>query len=161
MDQGPPVTQAGFTYLGVLFLAAIAGTVAAGTGVMWSTAQQREKEQQLLFVGNEFRKAIGEYHERSPGSTKMYPAQLEDLLKDNRFLTTQRHLRRIYPDPLTGEREWGIVRAPEGGIMGVYSLSNAVPLKVSGFDGLDQPFEGARQYGDWRFVYVPPVAERR
>ena len=80
--------------------------------------RQREKERELLFIGNQFRQAIERYYERSPGELKKYPASLEELLKDNRFVTTQRHLRRIYRDPMTGNTEWGMVNAPEGGIMG-------------------------------------------
>src|SRR5687767_12759040 len=100
----------GFTYMAVLFFVAIMGIVLSVTGVIWSTAQQREKERELLFVGNEFRKAIGAYYERTPGTVKKYPLSFNDLLKDNRQLATVRHLRRIYADPITAKSEWGIVR---------------------------------------------------
>ncbi|MGZ5780982.1 MAG: type II secretion system protein, partial [Burkholderiaceae bacterium] len=99
--------DAGFTYLAVLFLVAIFGILLAATGMIWSTAQKREKERDLLFVGHQFRKAIGEYYERTPGTVKRYPNSFNDLLKDNRQLSTVRYLRRIYKDPLTTQSEWG------------------------------------------------------
>lgn len=149
--------QRGFTYLGLLFTVAIAGIVLAAIGVLWSTERQRERERELLAVGEEFRRAIGSYYERSPGTVKRYPAKLEDLTKDNRFITVQRHLRQIYRDPVTGTADWGVIAAPEGGIMGVQSLSTAEPIKQGNFPPRWSEFEGKRSYADWRFVYRPVV----
>lgn len=151
--------SAGFTYLGVLFLVAIMGVIFAGTVTTWSVAQQREKERELLFIGHEFRKAIASYYRRTPGTVKRYPNSLEDLLRDNRHLATVRHLRRIYHDPMTSQVEWGIVRAPDGGIMGIHSLSNEAPMKRSGFLLRDSDFDKAKRYGDWQFIYTPGTME--
>lgn len=148
-------SQGGFTYLGLLFAVALAGVALAATGTLWATERQREREQQLLFVGNQFRLAIGSYYERSPGLVKRYPAKLEDLLKDNRFINVQRHLRQRYVDPVTGSREWGLMMAPEGGVMGVYSLSTGTPIKQAGFAEVDAIFEGKSRYSDWMFAYRP------
>jgi len=147
--------ETGFTYLAVLFFVAIMGVMLAAAGVAWSTAQQRDKERELLFIGNQFRKAIAAYYESSPGSIKQYPNTFNDLLKDNRHLATRRHLRRIYADPMTLKPEWGIIRAPDGGIMGIHSLSTGRPMKSRNFLGRDSAFEGAISYADWRFVYEP------
>lgn len=148
--------QDGFTYLGVLFLVAILSAALAGTGVIWSTAQQREKEKELLFIGNAFRQAIGAYYQKTPGTIKRYPNNLGDLLKDNRQLVQTRYLRKIYDDPLTGQAKWGLVRAPDGGIMGVFSLSEKEPIKRF-FEQESADFVGTKKYSDWRFVYMPPV----
>ena len=59
----------------------------------------------------------------------------------------------MYPDPVTGKADWGIVRAPDGGVMGVYSLSPDTPLKRGNFQLRDQAFEHADKYSAWRFVY--------
>lgn len=149
--------DAGFTYLAVLFLVAISGVVLALTGVIWSTAQRRDKERELLYIGNEFRTAIASYYERTPGTVKRYPNSFDDLLKDNRHLVTLRHLRRVYLDPITSTREWGIVRAPDGGMMGIFSLSTADTIKHSGFLGRDAVFEKAKTYSEWRFLYEPQI----
>lgn len=45
--------------------------------------------------------------------------------------------------------------APEGGIMGVHSLSDAVPIKSANFDYANRAFEGTSKYTDWLFAYSP------
>lgn len=147
--------QSGFTYLAVLFLVAVLGAVLAATGMLWSTAQQREKERELLFVGNQFRNAIRQYYEKSPGAVKKYPNTLNDLLKDERQLSTQRYLRKIFIDPITKTNKWGLVLAPEGGIMGVYSLSEEHPFKTDNFRDGNQSFVGKTKYSEWQFAYTP------
>ncbi len=147
--------QSGFTYLTILFVIAIMGVLAAEVGIRWSQESQREKERQLLFVGNQFRHAIALYYERTPGSVKRYPNKLEDLLTDERYGTTQHYLRRIYTDPLTNSAQWGLVMAPEGGIMGVHSSSDAMPIKSANFRLADQDFAGKSKYSDWTFSYRP------
>lgn len=149
------VKQAGFTYMAALFFVAIMGAMLATVGAIWSTAQQREKERELIFLGNQFKTAIGQYYERSPGTLKKYPKVLEDLLKDERQLATQRYLRKIFVDPMTRTAEWGLVTAPEGGVMGVYSLSGDSVLKTGGFADKDADLEGKSRYSEWQFVYRP------
>jgi len=145
----------GFTYLGLLFFIAIMSVTLAMAATLWSFAQQREKERELLYVGNQFRRAIGLYYERTPGTVKRYPGSLEDLLLDNRYVTIQRYLRDIYRDPITGKREWGLVPAPTGGIMGVYSKSEADVIKTGNFQYVDRLLEGKKKYVEWKFVYLP------
>ena len=148
--------QRGYTYLMVLFMIAIMGVMLAAGAQVWHQAAQREKERELLFVGNQFRQAIGQYYLRSPGTAKKFPDELSDLLKDERQLATQRYLRKIYRDPITGEAEWGLVQVAGSGIAGVYSLSQEEPLKSSNFRLADEAFEGAAKYSDWKFVYTLP-----
>ena len=156
MGKLPRPRQLGFTYLGVLFLVALVGLSMASVGTAASHERQREKEAQLLFVGHQFREAIRRYHEATPGAIKHYPPSIEALLKDPRTPAVRRHLRRIYPDPITGKAVWGLVEAPGGGIMGVFSQSTEQPLKTGGFREVDQDFEGKASYAEWKFVYVPP-----
>lgn len=150
--------QEGFTYVAVLVAVTIVGVILATTGEVWSQSRQREKEQELLFVGDQFRQAIALYYQRTPGAGKRYPERLEDLLEDKRYLTNQRYLRKIFRDPMTGKPDWGLVLAPEGGIMGVHSLAGARPIKQGNFRERDQTFAGANIYSEWRFVYEPPRA---
>ena len=143
----------------MLFAVATAGAVLATGSVVWHHEAQRAREQELLRIGNEFRRAIGTYYERSPGSVRRYPEKLEDLLRDDRHLSLQRYLRRIYRDPLTGKSEWRVVSAPAGGIMGLYSLSDATPVKKAGFERDNDAFNEKARYADWKFVYVPSTGE--
>jgi len=142
----------GFTYLTVLFIVAILMGGLALVGEVWDTWAKREKEADLLFVGNQYRKAIQRY---VLAGKAQYPRTLDDLLKDPRQPSTQRYLRRLYPDPITGKAEWGFVKGPDGGIGGVYSLSEDKPLKVAGFKLRDASLEGAQKYSDWKFAYTP------
>jgi type II secretory pathway pseudopilin PulG len=150
------IAQRGFTYLALLLAVAALGLGLAATGEVWSQSRQREKEVELLFIGKQFREAIGRYYERTPGGVKQYPNKLEDLLEDKRYPNPQRYLRKIFPDPMGVESPWGLVKAPDGGIMGVYSLSEAAPIKTARFAERDEPFDGAHRYSDWQFIYNPP-----
>lgn len=147
----------GFTYLTVLFMLAILMGGLALVGEVWETSAQREKEAELLHFGHQYRRAIAQYYESSPAGHKRYPRQLEDMLKDDRFLFNVRQLRKLHPDPVTG-KEWGIVKAPDGGILGVHSLSEDRPLKMANFKTRDAGFDSAQKYSDWKFVHTPPPA---
>jgi type II secretory pathway pseudopilin PulG len=149
--------EQGYTLAGALILTAALGAGMAAYGELASHAAQREKEAELLFVGNQFRQAIRAYYEGTPGAVKRFPLKLDDLLQDQRHPTPRRHLRRIYSDPMSGKREWGIVQAPGGGIMGVYSLSPAKPVKSGGFAERERALSGAARYADWQFTYAPAV----
>lgn len=138
----------GFTYIGVLLATAI---LTAGIGLTieaWHTTLQREKEADLQHIGIQYQRAILLYYEGSPVGRPRYPRELKDLLHDERYPTARRYLRKLYPDPITGG-EWAIMKAPDGGIMGIHSTSSAVPLKVRG---------AAATYQDWKFAYVPATA---
>jgi type II secretory pathway pseudopilin PulG len=146
--------------MAVLLAVALHGAVLAAVGVVWSNAQKRERETQLLFVGHEFRKAIRSYA-AGAGGAGTYPESLEDLLRDPRTPALKRHLRKIYVDPMTGKAEWGLVRSPEGkGILGVYSLSEDAPLKTGNFAEADKEFEGKTSYAEWKFGIRPVQAPK-
>jgi type II secretory pathway pseudopilin PulG len=146
--------QRGFTYLGLLLSVALTGAGLAGAGSVWSVHAQRERELELLFAGDQYRRAITAYYNEVPqGQSHRFPRRLEDLLQDKRWPTMKRHLRRLYIDPMTGSAEWATVVAPDGGILGVYSRSEAVPLKRHGFGRYYTDFEDAATLQDWRFVY--------
>jgi len=149
--------QRGFTYVVAMFAVAIAGVLLAAASEVWSQSRQREKEKELMFVGAQFREAIGLYYQRTPGMVKRYPEKLEELLDDRRYLSLQRYLRKVYADPMTGNNRWGTIAAPSGGIMGVYSLSEKSPIKSANFDSKNEGFTGGSRYSDWRFVYEPPA----
>jgi type II secretory pathway pseudopilin PulG len=143
----------GFTYVALLIAVATVGGGAAATAELWSQSERREKERELLFVGAQFREAVRRYYEASPGVAKSYPQHLDDLLADKRFPEPRRHLRRMYRDPTTGKAEWAVVESPQGGIMGVHSVSEAAPLKRGDFSGDDAALVGATRYSEWRFTY--------
>jgi len=143
----------GFTYIGVLLAVAFIGVALAATGTVWQQTRQREKERELLFVGSQFRQALEQYYENPPpGKAKKFPKKLEDLLRDDRYPDVRRYLRKIYPDPMTGGAEWGLLRGTDKAIVGLYSLSDGAPLKTANFDPEDAELAGKRHYHEWRFV---------
>lgn len=144
--------QRGFTYIGALVLVALLGIGLAAAGQVWHTAQKREKERELLFIGQQFRLALYQYAKQTPDKGKRAPSSLEELLRDPRHPVTLRHLRKIYPDPMTGTAEWGLVKGPGGEILGVHSLSAEEPLKKANFALADRRFEGTKKYSDWVFM---------
>lgn len=141
----------GFTYLGVMFVVALLALTSTLAAVVWSTVQKRENERELVFVGHEFQAAIERYARRSNGVAPTYPRRLEDLLVDTRSLRVERHLRRLYHDPMTGNAHWGLVKLADGGIAGVHSLSPNAPLQ-RGVLARGLSFPRAASYRDWRFV---------
>jgi hypothetical protein len=124
----------------------------AAFGEVASHAALREKEAELLFRGDQYRQAIAAYHRIED----RYPQSLQDLVLNKGFAVPVRHLRKLYPDPMTGAADWGLVTAPDGGIMGVYSQAPGTPVKTGNFTYKDQAFEGAQTYSAWKFVHSPP-----
>ena len=131
------------------------GILLVSMATVWHQVQQQENERQLLFIGNQFRQAIGSYYESTPGQVKQFPKKLEDMIEDNRTPFISRHLRKIFHDPFTGSIEWGLVKGADQGIVGVYSKSDAEPLKKANFSKIFAMFEGKKHYSEWQFVYVP------
>jgi type II secretory pathway pseudopilin PulG len=141
----------GFTLLGILFLVAVLGVGLAGLGKVWETVSRREKEAQLLFVGDQYRRAIESYYRSTPGQVKHAPRALAELLADPRFPNTVRHLRKLYPDPIDNARDWELVKQGDE-IIGIHSRSAAVPMKTGGFAHPYEAFSDAASYQDWVFV---------
>lgn len=142
--------QRGFSYLWVLLLVALMGIGLTVAAEIDATAAQRDKEQQLLAIGRQFRTAIERYHEAS--NVKEYPASLDDLLVDPRVPGVRRHLRKVFADPMTGRAEWGLVKVA-GRIVGVHSLSERQPIKQANFEADDFGFAGRSKYSEWVFTY--------
>lgn len=150
--------MAGFTYIGLMILIAVAGVGLAAVGQIWHTEAQREREKELLFIGNQFRQAIGSFYESSPGKVKEYPLTLDVLVQDVRAPEMRHHLRRVYRDPMTGEADWGLV-SENGRVIGVYSRYSGRPINQTiGGGAADNP--ETRTYSDWKFVFRPqPVRQ--
>ena len=155
-DRGcrPMQSQEGFTYIGILLAVALVGTQLAVAGLVWSFAQDRQKERELLFVGDQFRTAIGRYYLNPQGPQKEFPRRLEDLVRDPRYPGAVRHIRKVYADPITGKVRWGLIKTPDGSILGVYSPSEKKPIKIGDFSLAYKSFENKQRYADWKFVYT-------
>ena len=105
---------AGFTYIGLLIAVVIMGIALSAVGVVWRTQAQREREQQLLFIGRDFERAIASYYKAG----RQFPQEIDDLLDDKRGPLPAHHLRRFHNDPMTGAQDWNIIRVGALGITG-------------------------------------------
>lgn len=147
--------ERGFTYVLLLTAVAVLGATLASLGDSWRESARRSKELELLWTGAAYVTAIESYYNASPGERR-YPPQLHDLLDDRRFVDIRRHLRKLYRDPTQPSSEWRLLRAHDGGIMGVASQNGMTPLRGQGAVRAGaRPVAGSR-YADWEFVYVPP-----
>jgi len=142
----------GFTYLSLIIVVAIIGMVAASAIKLGSVLQRSRAEHELLDIGTAFSDALKSYADATPQGMPPQPPSLKELLKDPRFPGTRRHLRKIFVDPMTGKAEWGIVYLGEkSGVVAVYSLSEARPVKIANFPLRYSGFEGKSSISEWKF----------
>ncbi|HEY6095562.1 MAG TPA: hypothetical protein VIU93_11485 [Gallionellaceae bacterium] len=150
--------QGGFAYVMVLVAVVVVGILAGVANVAVSRTLQAEREQELLFRGMAYRKAIQRYYQ----DNGHYPRALRDLLKGSR-LASHPYLRALYPDPMAEQGDvmkaesggWRFLHSADGGISGVSSGSQREPMKKANFPlGLEK-FEDSRRYADWIFAYAP------
>jgi len=138
---------------------------------VWKHMAQREKEEELVFRGEQYAHAIGMYQRRTANA---YPPNLDVLVQ-------QKFLRKKYKDPVAaadfvplpaggqqqpgrggqagqGAQQQGRGQqpgvavpgqaAPVGGIMGVTSKSTAESIRL---------YKGRSHYNEWAFIYTPPA----
>jgi type II secretory pathway pseudopilin PulG len=152
--------QSGLILIALLITLFFTSVLAMAGMEVWATTRQRERETELLFIGEQYRQAVRHYYFTSvAGQARDLPTRLEDLLSDNRFPVPVQHLRRLYPDPITGSTEWGLIKRGDR-IIGVHSLSEATPIKQAGFAKPNASFEGRTAYKDWVFLFVPTLPRR-
>lgn len=145
--------KSGFTYITLMFSIVIIGIAISVIGPSWKTAKKIEKEEELLFRGKEIVDAITAYYNGFPGQ-KAFPARMEDLLKDPRYPTTKRYLRKLYKDPITNS-DWILILDANQRIRGVKSKSEEETLKKANFPDEFKGFEGKMKYSEWVFEYSP------
>ena len=155
----------GFSYIALLVAIVIIGISLGAAGIYWQNVMLREKEEELLFRGNQYRQAIERYYTAIPGRAQ-YPQNIDDLLKDDRTPAGKRHLRQKYKDPMTGEDFETITAqtasaavravAPQTpavpGIIGVHSKSEKEPLKKDNFPPPNEDLAGKSKYSEWMFL---------
>ncbi|MDH3973834.1 MAG: type II secretion system GspH family protein [Deltaproteobacteria bacterium] len=150
--------ETGFTYIALLFAILIIGITLSSVGTYWSFIDQKAKEEDLLFRGDQFVRAIDGYYKSTHGKVNLYPEKIEDLIKDPRSLVPKRYLRKIYKDPFTGEADWIFIKDKKSGrIKGVKSRSEKIPVKEDGFPERYRHFEGKGSYSEWEFVHKPGI----
>lgn len=143
--------QCGIAYLGVLLIVFLMSIGIGKSLEVYSAAQQRSKETELLYVGGSYRDAIKSYYQSSPAA-RHYPLRVDELLSDRRFPIIKRHLRKAYLDPMTG-KPFDFLRSNDGRIIGVKSTSKLAPLRRRNFPEEYVHFGEAKRLSEWEFTY--------
>jgi type II secretory pathway pseudopilin PulG len=151
--------QRGSAYLLLLVSVALLGLAAAASVSIGVNASRRNAEYELLEIGSEFERALATYRATAPAGARSGPKEIDDLLLDRHHGGLKRHLRKLYADPLTGRAQWGLVRHPDGSIVGVFSLATGTPIKRSGFQPVKAYFEEAESYSSWVFGGQVPASK--
>lgn len=98
MNREFKLNERGFTLAGALTILAILAIFWALTLPLWARIKQRDKEEELIFRGNEYVEAIGRYHQKYG----TYPPDLETLQK-------LKFIRKLYVDPMTKTGKWKVL----------------------------------------------------
>ena len=150
LAQATRSRERGFAMAGLLVAIALVSLALSVAMPTWRTMVQREKEEELIWRGQQYDRAIQLYRKKNaaPGAPSV------DKLVEGRFL------RKKYKDPITngdfevvGVSQAGSapgVQQPQRGfgqlVGGVRSKSKARSLRV---------LNGRTVYSEWQFTYVP------
>jgi len=149
----------GLVLLALLLMLVLVGVGALAAGEVWATVRKHEREKELLWVGDQYRKAVMSYWKMTPGGRKVLPTSIAQLLNDDRFPNPVHHLRQAYPDPLQD----GVALEPiliNNALYGVHSSSRQVPMKRALFPRQYEKFASAEDYTQWQFLFQPPQRNR-
>ena len=103
-DRCPRKTIQGYTII-ILLFAVFVLTLGLTIAIpVWQTQIQREKEEELIFRGNQYIEAIRIFQLKNPGR---FPESLDELFEE-------KCIRRLYKDPMTKHGEWKLILLPEG-----------------------------------------------
>lgn len=114
--------EGGYALITILFMAAVL-LVMLGTAIPRVLTQgQREKEEELIFRGEQYARAVRLYF-RKYGR---FPNELDDLVRVNNNV---RFLRKLYKDPMNPDGHWRLIHVGAGGrLQG--NVVERPPLKI-------------------------------
>lgn len=113
--------ERGFTYVWVLLAVALTSAALASVAEQARLSAERQRTVHALWIREQYRSAIDSYSAVEDGTGRRGPERLEQLLRDERGGVVRRHLRMMYPDPVTGRSDWIPVRGEDGSIVEVKS----------------------------------------
>jgi len=126
--------EAGHLVLLVMMAVTVGAIMLTAAVRQWSSIERREREEELVFRGNQYVKAIKLYQLEHGGAL---PTSLEQLYQPGpRRL---RYIRKLFRDPMAPDGKWGILLADPSGRG--YINPNA-PLPEQGVEGLDDLGKG-------------------
>jgi len=141
--------------IALLLMLMLVGIGALSAAEVWATSRKREREVELLWVGDQYRHAIESYWKATPGPRKVLPSSISQLLDDDRFPNAVHHLRQAYRDPMAEDVDFEPVII-NNALVGVHSTSKQAPMKHAHFPRRYAQFANAEDYSQWQFVFIPP-----
>jgi type II secretory pathway pseudopilin PulG len=130
MTTTMPITrrrnQAGYTLLMVVFMVATMIILAAAAAPSLLTLGRREKEDEMVWRGRQYARAIGLYYKKFG----KYPTKVEDLTRQTNGL---RFLRQAYTDPMNkDDGSWRFIYAgPNGQLIGSLHQTSLLQTTLS------------------------------
>ena len=110
--------QSGYAFLIAVLLAALVLVALSVAIPRLLTQGQREKEEELIFRGDQYRRAIARFYKKFG----RYPRSVEELLRTN----DRSFLRREFTDPMSPDGRWRFIRVgPSGEFIG--SVNRRLP----------------------------------
>lgn len=174
--------QAGYALMTLLFLSALVLILLGAEVPRILTQGQREREEELIFRGEEYRRAFARYY-RTYGRL---PLKLEELAEPRNRL---RFIRKLYPDPISGDGRWRLIRVgPMGELVGSVTRQDRIQFQTPGAEqktekkaepqpppepptgGVNLPiigvasrsprrsvivYQGGTTYNAWEFIFDP------
>ena len=126
----------------------------------WKTIQQRDMEAELLFRGGQYVRAIENYRRQHINQS---PPNL-------RILEKEKHIRRLFPDPLSDTGDWNLVIKPMTGgkkllvvplhVAGKFLTSGTIVgvCSTSPEPGFRE-YRGRKRYNEWAFYIDAKIQE--
>jgi len=125
----PSSSEAGYTLAVVMVFTSVLLVTLSGAVINWQKAMQREREEELIYRGKQFMRAVELWQRKFPGT---YPTTIDALLSTN----NSRFLRKKWKDPITNSDEWRLLKMnPDGSISGLTVIPGSSPLGPSSFGG--------------------------
>jgi type II secretory pathway pseudopilin PulG len=126
--------ESGFILLAVIFMVALILIALAVAAPRIAAAIRRDKEEELIHRGLQYRQAIRLYYRKFG----RYPGSIDELTNTNNI----RFLRKRYLDPMTGKDDWKVIRFGQAHVkaMGLFGqpLSNTGTAGSSVLGGTPQ-----------------------
>jgi type II secretory pathway pseudopilin PulG len=143
--------ERGFAMAALLVAIAVMAIVMSGLLPVWRTLTIREKEEELIWRGRQYDRAVQLYRKKTsaPGAPSV-----EVLIKG-------RFLRHKYLDPMTnGEFELVGVNPATGNAPGVQQPKIGFGQLIGGVRSKSKAksfreLDGKKTYAEWQFTYVP------
>ncbi|MFC2173993.1 hypothetical protein ACFLU6_15425, partial [Acidobacteriota bacterium] len=101
------------TLIAVLILVLISSIMLGAAMPLWTTVVKREKEEELIYRGEQYVRAIEEF-QLTVGRP---PNKLEELI-EYKTIDQKRFIRKLYEDPMAEDGKWALIYADAGTFRG-------------------------------------------